>query len=248
MLALKTVEEIVEDNHLHAYVLDCYGIDVFAIPDQTLGQVCHDRGTRLEHVEHNLQAATTTSEIDLQTLGTSPVSLVIEYLKHAHHIFVKKSLPYMSKLVARLEPENYRSPQLIKDLKLVFPLFVEDFISHIYQEEDFLFHYVNVLIEVRSGKLHYNQLFKCKEAFSLKELADDHQHADDEMKGIRQLTANYTLGIESDFHLRTIYKELMDFERNLVFHANVENKILFPKAIDLENEVLDRVNSLRNLN
>ncbi len=77
---------------------------------------------------------------------------------------------------------------------------------------------------------------------SLENLANDHENADDEMKKIRRITGNYTLGIGSDLQLKTIYRELEQYEKELVFHANVENDLLFPKAIELEKKVNGQIN------
>jgi len=38
-------------------------------------------------------------------------------------------------------------------------------------------------------------------------------------------------------HVKVIYSELIQFEKNLQEHARIENEILFPKAMLLENQV-----------
>ena len=248
MIELKTVEELVDHNHTYAYVLDCYGIEFYNHQTETIAEACGQRNLNVSEVCHNLEAATQNSTIDLNKLQAYPLELVVEYLKHAHHIFVKKSLPYMVKLVDKLKPEYYRFPKLIEDLKLVFPMFAEDFIHHIYEEEDELFHYIQLLTRVHRGNVHYNKVFEFMESFSLTDFTEGHENADDEMRGIRELTSNYTYGIESDIHIKTIYRELLQFEKELVFHADVENTILLPRAITLESEIRDVINKVRALN
>ncbi len=248
MIEQKTVEELVDNNHVCAYVLDCYGIEFYKTPKSSIAEVCIKRGLSTEHVCYNLQAVDKNPTIDISQLKSYPADLVIEYLKHAHHIFVKKSLPYMAKLIRNLKPDNYQIPQLIEDLMVVFPLFAEDFIHHIYEEEDKLFYYVQLLSQVSGKQLHHNKIFALMEAVALENLAAEHENADDEMRGIRQLTNNYTLGVESDLHLKTIYGELRQFEKELVFHANLENDVLFPKAIELERKVKCELSWLRGLN
>ena len=248
MLALKTVEQLVDENHGYAYVLDCYGIEFFKYSDKTIGELCDLHNLNIDHLCHNLEASLRNSVIAIDDLKQYPIELVIEYLKHAHYIFLKRSLPYMRKLVSCLDPRKSGFPHMIEDLQLVFPLFAEDFIHHIYEEEDELFKYISLLSKVESNKLHHNKIYHLMESISLDELADHHEDADDEMRGIRKLTRNYSLGIDADLHLRTIYRELMHFEKELVFHANVENDILFPKASELEQKVKLRIQSLKSLN
>ncbi|HLZ17517.1 MAG TPA: hypothetical protein VKQ08_10780, partial [Cyclobacteriaceae bacterium] len=60
---------------------------------------------------------------------------------------------------------------------------------------------------------------------------------DDEMAGIRKMTKDYFLTPDAPLHVKVIYSELVQFEKNLQEHARIENEILFPKAMLLETEV-----------
>lgn len=248
MLELKSVSEIVEENHSTAYILDCYGIEFYKCSDKLLGDICLKKGIDAQNLSHNLVAGSDKAPFDLRLLESYPADLVVEYLKHAHHIFLKKSLPFMRKLIEKLDETKYEFPDLIKDLKFVFPLFIEDFIHHIYEEEDGLFEYVNDLRKVQKGEIPQTKIFTRLEEICLEDLYHHHEDADDEMRGIRRITNNYTRGINTDLHLRTIYRELKDFEKELVFHANVENEILFPKALELEREVRNNYKKTSFLN
>ena len=57
------------------------------------------------------------------------------------------------------------------------------------------------------------------------------------MKGIRELTDNYSIVGSTNTHLKVILKELQTFERDLFVHARIENEVLFPKALELESKV-----------
>ena len=248
MNELNTIKEVVTENPSAAYVLDCYGIEFLKHTNLTVDQICKEKQINVDHLLHNIKPYHDQSTISLEKLEAYPTEFVIEYLKHAHHIFVKRSLPYMLKLVNQLKPKDYHFSYIISDLKLVFPMFVNDFIEHIYEEEDELFNYIKMLDDVKSGKTHYNKIYNLMETFSLIEFSEDHENADDEMRGIRELTSNYSIGIDADLHMKVIYSELKQFETELVFHADVENKILLPKAILTEREIREMIKSARILN
>jgi len=72
---------------------------------------------------------------------------------------------------------------------------------------------------------------------SLQRFAIEHEAHDDEMEGIRKITHDYYLSADAPLHIKVIYTELMQFEKNLQTHARIENEILFPKALALENSV-----------
>ncbi len=229
----KRIAQLVEENHLHAYVLYFYGIRFTDYSEHTLEQVCSERGLRVEQVIKDLEAQARSPQTQ-PPLNTYPLELVLEYLRHAHHQFIKEKLPYIARLVADFECEAEAWQPLKRDLKVVFPLFMEDFIHHIYEEEDSLFTYIQALDQASKGKYHPGKLYYLLERHSVQRFALDHEAHDDEMEGIRQITNNYTLPPEAPLSVKVIFRELKDFEQSLIIHARVENEILFPRALALE--------------
>jgi regulator of cell morphogenesis and NO signaling len=119
----------------------------------------------------------------------------------------------------------------------VFPLFVEDFIEHIYEEEDTLFHFINAIEKATKSTYIPSKLYYLLEKNSVQKFALEHEAHDDEMEGIRKITKNYILGPNAPLHVKVIYSELKSFEKSLIIHARIENEILFPKAMAIENKV-----------
>ncbi|MEJ0029806.1 MAG: hypothetical protein WDO15_05305 [Bacteroidota bacterium] len=78
-------------------------------------------------------------------------------------------------------------------MKILFPLFIEDFIHHIYKEEDTLFKYIKVLERAQTGNYNPARLYYMMERHSLQRFAMDHEAHDDEMTGIRKITNDYQL-------------------------------------------------------
>ena len=135
----KKIGDIVNENYVHGAVLYYFGITFYDYYEKSLEEACAERGLDSSVVISRLESINQKDGISLDVLQKYPVELIIEYLKHTHHIFVKERLPYLATLIEDL-PGLTASEH---DLKFVFPLFVEDFIHHIYQEEDTLFDYVH---------------------------------------------------------------------------------------------------------
>ncbi|MFD1002621.1 iron-sulfur cluster repair di-iron protein [Ohtaekwangia kribbensis] len=238
------ISELVDRNYVHAYVLFYFGISFYEYSELTLDQVCKQRGLRVEQVVRELESPTHLREADLP-LVSYPIDLIIEYLKHSHFLFVKHKLPYIARLVEsfRANHEDYIGVE--RDLKLVFPLFVEDFIQHIYEEEDTFFRFIQMLERASKGKYTPTKLYFLLEKNSVQKFSVDHETHDDEMEGIRRITKDYLITAETPLHIKVLYNELKAFESSLITHARIENEILFPKAMALEAKVkkafLDKV-------
>lgn len=233
----KRIQDLVNQNNVHAYVLYYFGIKFYEYSEQTLEQVCVDKGLKVDQVVRELESPNENfHEADLPLISY-PIDLILEYLKHAHFTFVKHKLPYITKLVESFKAEHPEFEKVEKDLKELFPLFLEDFIHHIYAEEDTLFGYIRILDRASKGVYNPSQLYYMLEKSSLQRFAMEHEAHDDEMEGIRKITKNYSLGNHAPLHVKVIYSELIAFEKSLITHARIENEILFPKAMMLENKV-----------
>ncbi len=230
------IHELVDKNYVHGYVLFYLGIRFYEYSELTLAQVCERRGLKVEQVIRELESPTHLREAELP-LVSYPTDLIIEYLKHSHFLFIKHKLPYIARLVESFKAQHDDYHQIERDLKMVFPLFVEDFIEHIYEEEDTLFHYILALEKALKGNFSPGKLFYLMEKNSVQKFAMEHEAHDDEMEGIRKITRDYRLHDSAPLHVKVMYNELKAFEKSLVTHARIENEILFPKAMAIEAKV-----------
>jgi regulator of cell morphogenesis and NO signaling len=232
----KRIAELVDLNYVHAYVLFYFGISFYEYSELTLEQVCNQKGLKTELVVKELESPSHMLESDLPLISY-PIDLIIEYLKHSHFIFIKHKLPYIARLVESFKANHEEYAVVERDLKIVFPLFVEDFIEHIYEEEDTLFNYIRVLDRAGRGEYSPSKLYYMMEKNSVKKFSMDHESHDDEMEGIRKITRDYKISPTTPLHIKVMYNELKSFEKSLITHARIENEILFPKAMNLENKV-----------
>ncbi len=231
----KRIADLIDDNYAYAAVLYYFGIGFYDYDQKTLDQVCTEKGLAVEHVIANLESVYEQPVEQSLPLAAYPIDLVIAYLKHTHFIFVKERLPYLSKLIHALHDTDH--DDIADDLRFIFPLFVEDLIRHIYQEEDELFSYILSLHQALREPNLSAQMYYDMEKYAIQDFAVHHDADDDEMEGIRHIVHNYDIRRTNNRHLRVVYAELQQFERELKVHASVENEILFPKALMLEKQV-----------
>jgi regulator of cell morphogenesis and NO signaling len=64
----------------------------------------------------------------------------------------------------------------------------------------------------------------------------EHEAEGDRIKAIHQLSAGYTVPPDGCSTYRSTYAMLHDFEQDLYQHIHLENNILFPKAVALEQK------------
>lgn len=240
----KNIEELIDENFVYAKVLHYFGVHFYENRSKTLSDVCTENNIEQERFYAFMENVKSTQSIDSLQLNEYPVKLIVEYLKHAHQIFIKDQLPYILNLINNIEGDS----AIIKDLKFVLPLFVEDFIKHIYEEEDRLFHYLLQLEQMIKHPSKMNLLAIKKNSFSIQEFALHHDDSDQEMSGIRGITHNYGTQDLKDLKVKVLFEALKNFDSELESHANIENEVLFPKALALEKLALAKIQHNSTLN
>ncbi|WP_114749730.1 hemerythrin domain-containing protein [Pleomorphovibrio marinus] len=232
----KSIGVLVEENHVMAAVLHYFGISFFNFEQETLANVCGKFKINPKQVMEELEAWAMSKEPSQEELFLHPIEVLVEYLKKKHRVFVRQELPFLSNMVSGINaPRDYKC--LLEDMRLMFPLFVDDFIHHIHEEENTLFERIQFLQAIEKGEVSLQKAVKIFSVNSIMALATEHEAHDDEMEGIRKLTSNYSLPPEAPMAMRILYLELQKLEKELVIHAKIENDLLFPKAVELEKEV-----------
>lgn len=232
----KSIAELVSANYSLAGVLHYFGISFFQHEQNSLEEVCINHKVNPFQVISELESWAGRKEPSPDEFYFHPIEVLVGYLKKKHRYFVRQELPFLSSMVAGI-PSEKKFEGIMADMRLMFPLFVDDFIHHIHEEEDTLFSRIELLREIDENTLSLTDgvhLFKLP---SISLMAEAHEAHDDEMVGIRKLTSEYALMPGAGVSVRILYHELQKLEKELIIHAKIENDLLFPKAVELEKEV-----------
>lgn len=241
------VGDLVSENYVFASVLHYFGISFYQYPTHSLEQVCKKHRVRPNQLISELESWAARKEPTTEELYLNPIEVLVAYLKKKHYYFVRQELPFLSNLISGISPEK-EFLGLMNDLRIMFPLFVEDFIHHIHEEESRLFKRIELLQDIEDGNFALHDALTILKKDPIKSLADEHEIHDDEMQGIRKLTSDYTLSEDAPLTMKVLYHELQNFEQELIIHAQIEDELLFPKAIELEKEAVRKITNKIKIN
>ncbi|MEX2594219.1 MAG: hemerythrin HHE cation-binding protein [Anditalea sp.] len=231
-----SIGDLVDQNYVLAAVLHFFGISFFQYEEKSLAEVCKKFKVNPLQIMEELENWAIKKEPTNEELFLHPIEVLVEYLKKKHYFFLRQELPFLSNMISGI-PSEKKYEDLLADMRLMFPLFVDDFIHHIHEEENTLFRRISLLHQIERGEYNLVDALTLLDSSPISDLAEAHEVHDDEMEGIRKLTCNYLLTPPSPVAMKVLYHELQNFEKELVIHAKIENDLLFPKAIELEKEV-----------
>ena len=236
-----SIKDLVSENYVFAAVLHYFGISFFEYEQNSLQEVCKKFRINPQQLIDELESWATRKEPSTEDLYLHPIEVLVSYLKRKHYFFVRQELPFLSNMVSGIGITDPEYVNILADLRIMFPLFVQDFIHHIHEEESKLFQRVQLLHEIDEDEFRLQDALHILEKSPVILLAAAHDTHDDEMEGIRKITNNYFLPDTAPVSMKVLYHELQVFEKELIIHAQIDDRLLFPKAVELERDVLRKI-------
>jgi regulator of cell morphogenesis and NO signaling len=227
-----TVGEIIATDTRTASIFEQFGIDFCCGGRRSLADACRAAGADVDLVLRTLNAVRAETPDGNADLGQWPVERLIDYIVSNHHAYVRKTMPMIARQLAKLlSVHGERHPELIQVASAVDRLGSE-LQRHMVKEEHVLFPYIRELATTPAGRARPSPFGTVENPIRMMER--EHREAGDELRLMRALTNDYTPPADGCATYQVCFAELARFERDLHRHVHLENHLLFPKAVALE--------------
>lgn len=235
-----TIGDLVAKDFRKAEIFKKFGIDFCCGGKKTLTKACNEKGLDVVQIEKELKAVDEQQHLSSQDFNNWPLDFFTDYIVNTHHKYIAGAIPVLyeyTQKVARVHGE--RHPETI-EIANEFLKVMEDLLPHMKKEEDILFPYIKQL--VAADKHPVNLDLSCfgtiKNPIKMMEL--EHTAVGNEMQTMYMLTNGFTVPEDACTTYRVTFAKLKEFEEDLHQHIHLENNILFPKAIELEELVVKK--------
>ena len=229
-----TVRDIAIEQPTSIRVFEQYGIDYCCGGRRPLAEVCEERSLQIDEV----LAAIANTAAQQPPAGpdwmSTQLEAICDHIVRTHHAYIRQELPRLhalaQKVVARhgsLHPELPQIQQLVGDVG-------NDLLSHLAKEEMMLFPYITNLERnlATCGPTSFGCAGSVRNPIHV--MMAEHDVAGGILAQIRKLSSDYTPPESACPTYRGFYQSLLEFEQDLHQHVHLENNILFPRAIELE--------------
>jgi regulator of cell morphogenesis and NO signaling len=208
------------------------GIDYCCGGGKSLSEACVNAKLAVDEVLHDL--ADERPEKSSSDWTQASLSDLVDHIISRHHVYVKQELPRIAQLLEKVAGKHSEKYPELKELKTLFRAVNQELSSHLMKEETVLFPYVVELERMlqESQRLRPPMFGSVKNPIHMMEL--EHDSAGDVLKQMREVTGGFTPPENGCFSFQTLYQGLQEFEADLHQHIHLENNILFPRAIALE--------------
>jgi regulator of cell morphogenesis and NO signaling len=231
-----TVGEIVSADFRSAHVFEQFGIDFCCGGRKSVADACRAAAADPALVQRALDA------LPPETAGDTderrwPVDRLIDHIISTHHAYVRAAMPAIAQHLAKLvSVHGERHPELAR-IAATFDEVHQELQQHMMKEERVLFPCIRELAATAAGQRRPSPFGTIENPIRM--MQREHQDAGDEMRLIRELTNGYMPPADGCTTYRVTFAELAQFERDLHRHVHLENNLLFPKAVALEQRAPD---------
>jgi regulator of cell morphogenesis and NO signaling len=183
-------------------------------------------------------AEATGSEAGEQDLTKATLTALIQHIVRTHHAYVRSELPRLQSMAERVAakhgPAHPETAQVQRNLAQL----ADELINHLNKEERILFPYIEGL-----ERSHHQDAAPPSACFGTVEnpiqaMIHEHEGAATLLGEMRAATHDFVPWPDACPTTVGLYYGLDAFERDLHRHVHLENNLLFPRAIELEREVL----------
>ncbi|MBN1256919.1 MAG: hemerythrin domain-containing protein [Planctomycetes bacterium] len=178
-----------------------------------------------------------SNEVDWENRSLTEL---VDYIENYHHDYMSEALPRFFELMelAKRHPDSEGS-KIFKALQHFSSLLAEGYINHARREENLLFPYIREMEAYASGDKEQLEdaeagglIFK-----SMASIDNEHDQIIDTLTRMKAKEVVAQMPEDAPEPFGELHKIVLEIAADLKNHAQLEDKYLFPRAVELEKNL-----------
>lgn len=233
----KTVRDLALEFPEATRVFEKFGIDYCCGGGKSLEEACAASRLSVDQVLDSLEMAEQTARVSRKDRNwqTEPLAELVAHINGTHHKYTREEIARLHPLLDKVCSVHGKNHPELQQIRAAFRGLGQELSLHMMKEEAVLFPYIVRMEEaVIQGEPVLPPPFGTVQN-PVKMMSHEHDSAGDALRAMRQFSSDYAPPADACVSYQTLYKALAAFEADLHQHIHLENNILFPRAIAMEN-------------
>jgi regulator of cell morphogenesis and NO signaling len=233
--ATKTVREFAIEIPNATRVFEKLKIDYCCGGNQPLNEVCANAGLKVDEVLGLLNEPAPAQD-DSRLSESAALAELTNYIVEKHHVFTRNEVERLTELLEKVCSVHGANHSELFGIQSQFKTLRAELEPHMMKEERILFpHIVRVEAAVVENLPAPFAPFGTV-GNPIAAMMREHDAAGDILKAIRQLSGDFAVPEDACISYRTLYSALEELEADLHQHIHLENNILFPRSLEMEEK------------
>lgn len=237
-LTTKTIREIAVEMPATTRIFEEMKIDYCCGGRRNFNEACRLAGVSPLVVSEKISAVLKNSAEKNDPVEKKTLSALVDYIVEKHHMFTRQEIGRLMNLMEKVCYKHGKQNAELGKLRKVFRTLCDDLTAHMQKEEFVLFPFVKNLERAQEKNLSVPFPPFSTVQNPVRVMMTEHDAAGDFLREMRELTGDYAVPENACPSFRALYFGLEELEKDLHQHIHLENNLLFPRAIQLEQEVL----------
>ncbi len=231
---VQTLQDLVSTDELFGLIMKRFDVEEADMKEK-ISRLAAKENLDMNFLTDLLIAFEDANEFSPQKLRNYPIQLIINYLKKTHQFYISSKLPQIEQSIYHLDSKVQGNNASLKVLKHFFSDYKKALTEHIEMEEKVLFPYI----------LHMSFSFTEKRFTAqavqkpyLNDMLTEHDHEhEDRLEEIVDFLSKKKDGLENHLSFKVLLTQFETFKRDLRVHERLEEEVLIPQVIELENKL-----------
>ena len=234
------VTDIVINDYRTAEIFRKFNIDFCCGGKWPLEIVCQNKNLDTEEIITELKKVIWQSASNaVLDFDNWEVDFLTDYILNVHHRYLKKALPEIKEQITKFLVGHRKKFPEFEELETIINCLMKEIPPHMKREEEIFFPYIKQIYHAHKYRESYAKLLIRTLRKPLEEVMQkEHETTAAHLNNLRALTNNYTPPENACITHKVTFAKLKELDKDLVQHLHLENNILFPKAIEMEKELL----------
>jgi len=234
--AEKTVRELALENPAATRVFEKLGIDYCCGGSKSLEEACRGANLPVGEVMGSLEAAGQAGQVARPNRDwqQEPLADIIDHIQGTHHKYVREELARLEPLFEKVCSVHGKNHSELLAMQATFDGLAQELTMHMLKEERVLFPYITRMEEsvIQKEPVLPAPFGSVRNPVVM--MIHEHDSAGNALRALREASNGYSAPPDACVSFRTLYQALAAFEADLHQHIHLENNILFPRAVALE--------------
>jgi regulator of cell morphogenesis and NO signaling len=163
-----------------------------------------------------------------------PLADLVAHITSTHHKYTREEIARLAPLLEKVRSVHGQNHPELQSIQVSFHGLADELTMHMMKEEVMLFPYIVRMEEsvIERQPILPPPFGTVQNPVSM--MMHEHESAGDALRAMRQASGGYAAPPDACVSYQTLYRTLAEFEADLHQHIHLENNILFPRAIAME--------------
>lgn len=226
--------ELVAQDYRTAEVFREYGIDFCCNGNRSIGIACETAGQNSEELIAKLSEVLSNPDNKTSDYNSWPLDLLADYIEKKHHRYVEEKTPVLKEYLEKICNVHGDHHSELHGIRELFIKTAGELAMHMKKEELMLFPYIRRMVKAQSEQTQLRPAPFGTIQNPVNAMMSDHEAEGERFREMEEMSNHFTPPEDACNTYKVTFALLKEFQEDLYLHIHLENNILFPKSIKLE--------------